>query len=136
MLNGGIEQPAYGPLGGSVNEAKCGNETRRALLLPSPRAGRSLADWWLKLPAAPARLVTAIGVPGGSNANGVGFVIEVNGRNVFAKVVQPGAGWVPVEVSLAEWKGQPVALTFLTDSGSENASAGAAWAEPRLAPAR
>ena len=87
--------------------------------LHPPPAGKSLADWWLKLPATPARLVTAIGIRDGAKSKGVGFAIEVNGRKVFDQTLQPDSGWVPVEVSLAEWKNQPVVLTLLTDSLKE-----------------
>ena len=89
-------------------------------------------DWWLKLPATPTRLRTAAGVRDGAKSKGVGFAIEINGRKVFEKVVQPGAGWVPVEVSLAEWLGQPMLITFMTDSLTEGQFAWAAWSEPRV----
>src|ERR1019366_10627229 len=87
--------------------------SRPALSLHSPPAGRSLADWWLKLPATAARLVTAIGIRDGAKSKGVGFAIEVNGRKVFDKTLQPASGWVPVEINLAQWKNQPVVLTLL-----------------------
>ena len=132
----GVEQPGYSYFGGSVIEAKCGGDARPALLLHPPSAGRSLADWWLKLPAAPARLVTAIGIRDGSTSKGVGFAIEVNGRKVFDKTLQPGSGWVPVEISLAEWKSRPVVLTFLTESLKDAECAWAVWAEPRLVTGR
>jgi len=38
---------------------------------------------------------------GGAEPKGVGFAVEVNGRKVFDKTVQPDTGWVPVEISLA-----------------------------------
>jgi hypothetical protein len=93
-------------------------------------------DWWLKLPAIPARLVTAIGIRDDAKSKGVGFAIEVNGRKVFDKTLQPASGWVAVEVSLAEWRNQPVVLTLLTDSLDSSQFAWAVWAEPRLAPER
>jgi hypothetical protein len=128
----GIEQPAYSYFAASVGEAKCGGQNRPALGLHPPPAGRSLADWWLKLPPTPARLVTAVGIRDGAKSQGVGFAIEVNGRKVFDKTVQVDAGWLPIEVSLAEWQNQPVAITFLTDSLKEWPFAWAAWAEPRI----
>jgi hypothetical protein len=132
----GVEQASYSYFGGSVLEAKCGGQARQALSLHPPPAGRSLADWWLKLPATPAKLVTAIGIRDGATSRGVGFAIEVNGRKVFDKTLPPGSGWAPVEISLAEWKNQPVALTFLTDSLKDAQCAWAVWAEPRLVPER
>jgi hypothetical protein len=128
----GVEQASYSYFGGSVGETKCGGQNRPALSLHPPPAGKSLADWWLRLPAISARLVTAVGIRDGAKSKGVGFAIEVNGRKVFDKTVQVDAGWVPVEVSLAEWKGQQVVITFLTDSLKEGQFAWAAWAKPRL----
>ena len=84
----GVEQASYSYFGGSVGEAKCGGQNRPALSLHPPPAGKSLADWWLKLPATAARLVTAIGIRDGAKSKGVGFAIEVNGRKVFEKTVQ------------------------------------------------
>src|ERR1017187_6018392 len=134
LLLDGLEQPSDTNVSGSVLEVKCGGETRRALSLRPPLAGKSIADWWLKLPATPARLVTAIGIRDGAKSKGVDFAIEVNGRNVFDKTLQPASGWVPVEISLSQWKKQPVVLTVLTDSLGDLQSAGAVWSEPRLVP--
>jgi hypothetical protein len=136
LFGDGLEQASYSYFGANVLEASCGGQNRPALSLHPPPAGRSLADWWLKLPATPAWLITAIGIRDGAKSKGVGFAIEVNGRKVFQKTLQPGSGWVPVEVSLAEWKNQPVVLTFLTDSLNDGQFAWAVWAEPRLVPER
>ena len=136
LFGDGLEQASYGDFGGSVLEASCAGQRRPALSLHPPPAGRSLADWWLKLPATPARLVTAIGLRDGAKSKGVGFAIEVNGRKVFDQTLQPDSGWVPVEVSLAEWKNQPVVLTLLTDSLTSSQFAWAVWADPRLLPTR
>jgi hypothetical protein len=128
----GLERAAYSYFGGSVLEAKCGGQSRPALSLHPPPAGRSLADWWLKLPGTPARLVTAIGIRDGAKCQGVGFAVEVNGRKIMGQTLKPESGWVPVEVRLAEWRGQTVALTFLTESVGDGQFAWAVWAEPRL----
>jgi hypothetical protein len=134
LFGDGLEQPNDSTVNGNVLEAKCGGENRWALSLRPPLAGKSIVDWWLKLPATPARLVTAIGIRDGAKSKGVGFAIEVNGRKVFDKTLQAASGWVPVEVNLVEWKNQPVVLTLLTDSLGDLQSAGSAWAKPRLAP--
>jgi hypothetical protein len=128
----GVEQASYSYFGGSVSEAQCGGQNRPALSLHPPPSGKSLADWWLKLPATAARLATAVAIRDGAKSKGVGFAIEINGRRVFDKTVQVDAGWVPVQVSLSEWKSQPVVITFLTDSLKEGQFAWAAWAEPRI----
>ena len=134
LFDDGVEQVSRSYFGGSLMEAKCGGQIRPALSLHPPPAGRSLADWWLKLPAVPARLVTAIGIRDEAKSKGVGFAIEVNGRKLFDKSVLPASGWLPVEISLAEWKNQPVVITFLTDALKDGQCAWAVWAEPRLVP--
>jgi hypothetical protein len=135
LFGDGLEQASYSYFGGTVLEASCGGQTRPALSLHPPPAGRSLVDWWLKLPARAARLVTAIGIRDGAKSKGVGFAIEVNGRKVFDKTLQPASGWVPVAVSLAEWKNQPLVLTFMTESLNDDGQfAWAVWAEPRVVP--
>jgi len=48
---------------------------------------------------------------------------------VFEKNVQVDAGWVPVQISLAEWKNQPVVITFLTIH-SRGSIRLAAWLSP------
>ena len=131
LFGDGLEQPNDSAVNGNVLEAKCGGESRRALSLRPPLGGKSFVDWWLKLPATPARLVTAIGIRDSAKSKGVGFAVEVNGRKVFDKTLQAASGWVPVEINLAEWKSQPVVLTLLTDSLGDLQPAGAVWAEPR-----
>jgi hypothetical protein len=136
LLRDGLEQPGDSYASGNVLEAKCGGGSRRALSLHPPLAGKSMVDWWLKLPATPARLTTAIGIRDGAVNKGIVFEVEVNGRKVFDQTLQSDSGWVPVEVSLAEWTNQPVVLTFLTDSPGTTQFPCAVWTEPRLVPER
>ena len=128
----GIEQPAFGYLGGSVTTSACGGESRRVLFLHPPASGRSLADWLLQLPDEPVRLETAVGIRDGAKSQGVTFEIQVNGVSVFRKSVQPGAGWLPVKADLSRWRGQTVLLTFSTDSEGSDFCDWATWAEPGL----
>ena len=128
----GIEGPAFSYFGGSVTTARCGEVARQALSLHPPPAGRSLADYLLRLPDAPARLVTAVGIRDGSKSKGVGFAVQVNGELQFGRSLHPGSGWVPVSVDLARWRGQPVLLTLATDAEGSYEFDWAVWAEPRL----
>jgi hypothetical protein len=132
LFGDGIEGPAFGYFGWTVGQAACGGETRRALNLHPPPAGRSLADFLLKLPDAPLRLVTAIGLRDGSKSNGVTFEVELNGRSLFRQSLKPGGGWKPIEVDLQPWQGQPVVLTLVTDAEGDYNFDWAAWAEPKL----
>ena len=97
-----------------------------------PPAGRSLADYLLRLPETPLRLATAIGIRDGSLSKGVGFSVEVNGEVQLTRSLQPGGGWVPVSVDLARWRGQPVLLTLVTDAEGGFEFDWAVWAEPKL----
>ena len=132
MFADGIEQPAFSYFGGGVTKAACGGVERRALGLHPPQAGRSLADYLVRLPEVPARLVTAIGLRDGSKSKGVGFAVQVNGEIQFSQSLQPGTGWVPASVNLARWRGQPVLLTLITDSEGDFEFDWAVWAEPQL----
>jgi hypothetical protein len=132
LFTDGFERPAYSFFKGVVGGATCGGQTRPSLNLHPPPNGRTLADYWLKLPPQPARLVTAIGIRDGSKSEGVAFDIEVNGRRVFYQALKPGLGWVPVEIDMRPWQGQPVMLTFMTDALGDYSFDWAAWAAPCL----
>jgi hypothetical protein len=97
--------------------------------------GRSLSDWLMRLPDAPVRLVTAIGIRDSANVKGVRFEVQVNGETQFSHSLQPGGGWLPVELDLASWRGQPILLTFVTEAEGNARWSQASWAEPRLASA-
>ncbi len=133
VYTNGVEIPAFSYFRGGAVTAGCGGQSRRALALHPPAAGRSLADYFLQLPDAPARFVTAIGIRDGSKSEGVGFEVQVNGAAVFSKSLKPGTGWVSVEVDLARWRGQPVLLTLVTDAEGGFNFDWAVWAEPQLA---
>ena len=124
--------PAFSYFGAAAGPATCAGEARRALNLHPPPVGRSLADFLIKLPPTPLRLVTAIGLRDGSKSNGVTFEVELNGRSLFRQSLKPGDGWKPVVVDLAPWQGQPVLLTLVTDAEGDFNFDWAAWAEPKL----
>lgn len=132
VYTNGIETAGTGYFVGGVTTASCAAQPRRVLALHPPPSGRSLADYLLQLPNTPARFISAIGVRDGSKSEGVGFEVEVNGAAVFSKSLKPGTGWVPVEVDLARWRGQPVLLTLVTDAEGGFNFDWAVWAEPSL----
>ena len=134
VYTNGVEVPAFSNFRGGAVTAGCGGQSRRALALHPPPAGRSMADYLLQLLETPARLVTAIGIRDGSKSEGVGFEVQVNGAAVFSKSLKPGTGWVPVEVDLARWRGQPVLLTLVTDAEGGFNFDWAVWAEPQVLP--
>jgi hypothetical protein len=132
VFRDGIELPSYGYFGGAIVQAKCDGVERRSLSLHPPTAGRSFADYLLQLPHASTKLITAIGVRDGSKSEGLAFEIQVNGCQIFRQSVRIDSGWIPVEVDLARWRGQPVLLSFVTDPEGGYQFDWAVWAKPRL----
>ena len=128
----GIEVPASGVFSAAVTNAASASEIRRALSLQPPMKGRSLTDWLVRLPDAPVRLDTAVGIRDGASVQSVHFEVQVNGETQFSRSLQPGAGWSPVELDLAPWRGQPILLTFVTEAEGNSRWSQALWAEPRL----
>ena len=126
----GIERPGYSYFQGISRTAICAGETRNALSLHPPPNGRTIADYWLKLPAEPVQLRTAVGILDGSKSTGVGFEIQVNGRSVFTKSLKPASGWIPAEVDLSEWAGKPVLLSLISDSEGDYTFDWAVWGTP------
>jgi hypothetical protein len=134
LLPTGIEAPASKLYMGAVVESACQGVKRSALMLHPPPDGRSIADYWLHLPARPLRLTTAIGLADGSRSNGVEFVIAVNGREIFRRLVLRDSGWIPVEVDLSGWAGKPIVLSLITDAQGDYNFDWAVWGEPKLIP--
>lgn len=132
VLADGIEKPAEKYAKAKIEDAVCAGEARRALYEHPPDMGRTIIDYWLRLPAKRCKLTTAIGIRDGSKSSGVKFEIEANGRQLFSRTLRPNTGWVPVELDLTPWAGQPLMLTFITDSAGDNGFDWAVWAEPRV----
>jgi hypothetical protein len=132
VFEDGIELPASGAFGAAVTNAACAEENRRGLSLQPPMKGRSLADWLVRLPDTPLRLVTAIGLRDGATGKSLRCEVQVNGETIFARSLNPGAGWLPLELDLSAWRGQAVLLTFATEAERYARSSQARWAEPRL----
>lgn len=130
----GIEAPASELFTGKVVEGVCRNEKRPALMLHPPPNGCSIADFWLYLPERPLRLKTAIGLGDGSKSNGMEFVIAVNGREIFRRIVLCDSGWIPVEIDLRAWAGKPVLLSLITDALRDYQYDWALWGDPKLIP--
>lgn len=122
--------PQFAP---GVGPAVCGGVERPAIHAHPPGQGCTLLDYHLKLPETPCRLVTAMGIRDGSKSTGVGFRVEVNGRQLFAKDTRPGTGWTPVVVDLSAYAGKEILLTLVTDALGAYDFDWAAWADPHLA---
>jgi hypothetical protein len=112
-------------------DATVGGVKKPALHAHPPQSGWMVVDYLLRLPPTPARLVTAAGIRDGSNSHGVGFRVTVNGRELWAADLRPGA-WKPVEADLARYAGQTVVLRLITDSLGDFSFDWAVWGEPRI----
>src|SRR5690242_2444276 len=71
------------------------------------------------------------GIKPGAGADGVRFVIQINGRQLFsAETVE--TRWQPHVVDLTEFAGQHVRLTLATDAQNNTSYDWALWGNPRI----
>lgn len=129
----GIEIPDAPPYLNGVTRATSGGVQKHALSLQPPIRGRALVDWLVRLPDAPVRLLAAVGFRDGPPAQRTRCEVLVNGASQFERVMESHDGWLPVEIDLTPWRGQPILLTCLTRSESYAYSSEVLWSEPRLA---
>ncbi len=132
-LDGSVRGPVdY--MRGAVDRGACGGVTREGFSAHPPPLGSTYMTFLLRLPEQPARLLGFAGIGDGAEgkSNGVRFSVEVNGKEVFGRVVNPGEGWVPVQVSLAEWAGQTVLLRLTTDALGDFGWDWARWGDIRI----
>lgn len=132
LTSDGIETEPYSFASVSIGDASCKNETRRAIAIHPPEYGKTMADYYLILPAEPSKFVAAIGLKDGSKSTGAGFEVWVNGKQLFKETLVPDTGWLPVEVDLTPYAGQAVMLTLVVDSIDSAYYDWAVWADPTL----
>jgi hypothetical protein len=106
---------------------------RDGLFVHPPDHGRTILMFPMALPAGPAKFRTWVGIRDGSRSDGVGFIVEVNGREVARRRMLPGR-WEPLTADLAPWAGSPIALALVTDSEGPFTCDWAAWGEPTIDP--
>lgn len=112
-------------------DAVVGGVKKPSLHAHPPQNGRMVVDYLLRLPATPARLETSAGIRDGSNSHGVGFTVQINGREACSAQLLPGA-WKPMTVDLTRHAGQTVVLSLITDALGDFSFDWAVWGEPRL----
>ncbi|MCX6898370.1 MAG: DUF6259 domain-containing protein [Verrucomicrobia bacterium] len=117
-------QPAPG-------NATVGGVKKPALHAHPPANGRMVVDYLLRLPPTPARLEMSAGIRDGSNSAGVGFIVQINGREACSAQLRPGA-WKAISADLARYAGQTVVLSLITDAMGDFSFDWAAWGEPRI----
>ncbi|MBI5687708.1 MAG: hypothetical protein HZC54_21775 [Verrucomicrobia bacterium] len=113
------------------SNAVVGGAKKPALHTHPPPNGRLVVDYLLRLPATPARLETFAGIRDGSNSHGVGFIVQINGREACSAQLRPGA-WKPLTADLARYAGQTVVLSIITDAMGDFSFDWAVWGEPRI----
>ncbi len=128
----GHEVPKKYPfVGVQRGQVTVGGLARKGLIAHPPDHGRTLALFPMKLPAAPTRFTSLVGIRDNTCSEGVLFIVEVNGREVARRRMMPGQ-WEPLSVDLAPWAGKPVVLGLVTDSDGSFHCDWAAWGEPRI----
>ena len=116
----------------AAGEAAVGGVNKPALHAHPPQNGRLSVDYLVRLPQAPAHLEAFAGIRDTSLSAGVGFVVQVNGREVWSANMLPKQPWKPVSVDLSAYAGQVVLLSLVTDSLGGYDFDWAVWGEPKL----
>ncbi len=134
LFENGTESPPQGPFGGIPGTGAVLGVQKQGLDAHPPQRGQTHVDYVVKLPASgTAALSGFAGIKDGADdSQGVGFRIAVNGAELWAEDVMPGTAWTPVDVSLADYAGETVVLTLITDSLGDYGYDWAFWGEPEI----
>lgn len=132
-IDGAMQEPVN-YLRGSVETGTSGGVSKKGFFAHPPPNGKTFIAFLLKLPTQQATLRGFAGIRDGAQgkSNGVRFSVEVNGREVWNQTVNADEGWIPFEVSLAQWKGQTVLLRLVTDSLGDHGWDWAQWGEVKI----
>lgn len=132
-LDGAMREPVdY--LRGIAATGTAGGVSRKGFFAHPPPNGKTVLAFLTRLPAQRASLRGFAGMRDGAEgkSNGVRFSVEVNGRELWNQTVNAGEGWIPFDISLAEWAGQTVLLRLVTDSLGDYGWDWAQWGELRI----
>lgn len=129
-LDGTMQEPVDF-LRGITATGTSGGVSKKGFFAHPPNNGKTFLAFLIKVPLQRASLLGFAAIRDGaeSKSNGVRFSVEVNGREAWNQTINPGEGWVPFEVSLAEWSGQTVLLRLVTDSLGDYGWDWAQWGE-------
>ncbi len=130
------DMPAKGPLphaGAAPGAGKSSGEERKGLNAHPPDQGRTSADYALQLPHADkVTLSFAVALRDGSQSQGVIFIVEANGRELYRHRVTQPDGWHPAKVDLSAYAGKAVLLSLIVDADGPFSYDWAMWADPVL----
>ncbi|MEW6355999.1 MAG: DUF6259 domain-containing protein [Planctomycetota bacterium] len=127
---------ATGPIqhvGAQPGMAKSNGVERRGINAHPPNQGRTAVEYLLQLPdKKPITLSFAVGLRDGSQSDGVIFIVEANGKELYRQKVTSPDGWHPAEVDLSEYVGKTVLISLTVDADGSYVYDWATWAEPML----
>ena len=90
-------------------------------------------DYFLQMPdTRPITLSFATALRDGSKSDGVVFLVEANGKEIFRQRLTRPDGWHPAQLDLSSWAGKPLLLGLVVDSDGPFYFDWAAWAEPTI----
>ena len=127
----GTESVPHSFMRPAPGNATVGGVKKPALHAHPPANGRMVVDYLLRLPPTPARLEAFAGIRDGSNSAGVGFIVQINGREACSAQLRPGA-WKAMTADLTRHAGQTIVLSLITDAMGDFSFDWAAWGEPRI----
>jgi len=130
------DAPAKPPLryaGAKQGTASSGGVKRAGINAHPPDFGRTSIDYVLQLPEKESiSLEFAVGLRDGAKSEGVVFVVEVNGAEVFKKLVTAPDGWHSARVDLSRFSGKTILLSLVVDADGSYYYDWATWAQPVL----
>jgi len=134
LFENGTESPPQGPFGGITGTGVVLGVQKQGLDAHPPQRGQTHVDYVVKLPATGAASLSGFaGIKDGADdSQGVGFRIAVNGTELWTEDLMPGEAWTPFDVSLADFAGETVVLTLITDSLGDYGYDWAFWGEPMI----
>ena len=127
----GVARPEF--LSVAVAESTVGGVTRGGLFAHPPDRGGTVISFPMKLPSPAGRFDSFVGIRDGATSTGVVFSLEVNGREVARRKMQPGA-WETLSADLSQWAGKAIVLSLVTDSDGPFTYDWAQWGEPKIEP--
>ncbi len=118
-------------VGVSVTESTVNGVARGGLFAHPPDHGSTVINFPMILLSDVGAFHSFVGIRDGSTSTGVLFSVEVNGREIAGKRMEPG-GWEELTVDLSRWAGKAIVLSLITDSDGAYTCDWAQWGEPRI----
>ncbi|MDF2836607.1 MAG: hypothetical protein K0Q63_2247, partial [Paenibacillus sp.] len=135
VFGNGTEGQAQAPFGGFAGAGSVLGIEKQGLDAHPPQRGQTHIEYAVALPAGTGTTLSGYaGIKDGADdSQGVDFRITVNGNELWSEEVMPGEAWTPFGLSLADYAGQSVVITLITDSMGDYGFDWAFWGEPSLA---